>query len=428
MSRAHKVVSGDTLGAISIKYFGTFQKWQKIVTANPQLQGRKTAVDGSPLIFPGDLLVIPDEDATTAAPSTDKTSETVEVADGEHDVSIVIDGKKFTGFTGYEIGLVCDSFDTFSFSAPYDVTIAKIKEAVMPFTFKPCAVYYDGKLLFKGSLLTPDPELSDNEKTITLQGYPVAGILNDCTVPAAKYPADYTNMDIKQIAETVAESYSVPVSFDGDPGDVFEKVNFDPSEVVLSFLKKLAQQRNLLFTNKTDGSLLFFTVKKEKPFVYFEEGKTPLISIKPQFKAQEFFSHITGFSKTQNEEASESFTYENKYLTKKGIFRNTTITVDDAKTKTDVENGVKAYAGRMFADAVAYELTCEGHKNPDGELYKKGMTVCVKAPTAMITKETDFIARNIKLKKDTSGKTATISLVLPGSFSGEIPEALPWEE
>jgi prophage tail gpP-like protein len=428
MSRAHNVISGDTLGAISIKYYGTFQKWQKIVIANPQLQGRKTAIDGSPLIFPGDLLVIPYEDTTTAVASTQQTAETVEVAEGEQDVSIVVDGKKFLGFIGYEINLAYDSFDTFSFSAPYDLALKDIRTACMPFTFKPCAVYYDGALLFKGALLTPDPELTDGEKSITLQGYPVAGILNDCTIPSAKYPGDYAKMNLKEIAETVAESYGVPVSFEDSPGDIFEEVNFEPTETILLFLKKLAQQRGLLFTNKADGGLSFFKSKKEKAFISFEEGKNPLISIKPQFKAQDFFSHVTGFSKTENEDNSLSYTFENKYLTKKGISRCITIMIDDAKTSTDLENGVKAYAGRMFADCVAYELICEGHVNDDGKLFKKGITVCIKAPTAMIIKETNFIARNIKLKKDTEGKTTTMNLVLPGSFLEEIPEALPWEE
>lgn len=59
MSKVHKVVSGDTLGAIAIKYLGSFNKWHDIVLANPQLTGRKTAIDGSPLIFPDDILVIP---------------------------------------------------------------------------------------------------------------------------------------------------------------------------------------------------------------------------------------------------------------------------------------------------------------------------------------------------------------------------------
>ena len=104
MSKVHKVVSGDTLGAIAIKYLGSFNKWHDIVLANPQLTGRKTAIDGSPLIFPGDILVVPVKEKMPGGVTT-----TVEVADGEQDVAIVIGGKKFVGFTGYELNLSFDS-------------------------------------------------------------------------------------------------------------------------------------------------------------------------------------------------------------------------------------------------------------------------------------------------------------------------------
>jgi hypothetical protein len=81
----------------------------------------------------------------------------------------------------------------------------------------------------------------------------------------------------------------------------------------------------------------------------------------------------------------------------------------------------------MFADCVAFELECEGHVNERKEPFQKGMTVRVNAPGAMINGSTEFIARNIKLSRNTGGKTATMNLVLPGSFTGELPEALPWE-
>jgi hypothetical protein len=114
-------------------------------------------------------------------------------------------------------------------------------------------------------------------------------------------------------------------------------------------------------------------------------------------------------------------------LISKGIIRHQSLTIEDAETIGDLENSVNAHAGRMFADCVNFELLCEGHVNENGEIFKKGMTVCVASPSAMIARETDFIARTVKLTRTTEGKTATLGLVLPGSYTGEIPEALPWE-
>ena len=425
MSKKHTVASGDTLGAISIKYLGTSSKWRKIVDVNPQLAGRKTASDGSPLIFPGDNLIIPED--VTEKPTAPQTAQKVTLSDSEQDVSIIIDGKKFTGFTSYEINLSIDSFDTFSFTAPYDLAIKDIKQAIMPFAFKKCEVYYLGDLLFKGYLLTPDPELQAEATEITLQGYPLCGVLNDCTVPPSKYPIQYYNVTLQDIADPIADVYGIKVVYKDGAGDPFTEVGIEPNEKILSFLLKLSQQRKFLFTNDENGRLVFFKPAKESAFMQFKSGVTPLVSISPKFNAQGFYSHITGHTKNDTETDPLSFTYENKFLTEKGIIRHETIIVDDAETQADLENAVKAHAGRMFADCISYSLKSSKHLNDKGKLFKKGMTVCIDAPGAMITRQTNFIARNIKLLRDTSGKTAEIELVLPGSFTDELPEALPWD-
>jgi prophage tail gpP-like protein len=426
MSKTHTVASGDTLGAISTRHLGTFTKWPKIVDANPQLSGRKTASDGSPLIYPGDVLIIPED--KNEKPVSPQTAQTVALSKNkEQDVSIIIDGKKFTGFTSYEVNLSFDSLDSFSFQAPYDTAIKELKTAIMPFAFKECAVYYLGALLFKGALLTPDPELQADATEITLHGYPLCGVLNDCTIPPSKYPIDYNDVTLQDIAGPIAEPYGVKIVFKDGPGDPFTEITYEPTEKILSLLLKLAKQRELLYCNDENGKLVFFKAKKEGAFVSFKQGKKPLLSVSSHFNAQNFYSHITGHTKNDSTHDPYSYTYVNKYLTGKGITRHETILIDDAETAGDLENAVEAHAGRMFADCVSYTLKCEGHLNADKKLFKKGMTVNVEAPGAMINKPTDFIARNIKLLRNESEKTTEMELVLPGSFTGSIPEKLPWE-
>jgi prophage tail gpP-like protein len=426
MSRTHSVRQGDTLGAIAIRYLGNSGKWAKITAANPQLSNRKKAADGSPYIYPGDTLVIP-EDQTESRPAAAQTKTPVVLSGKEQDVSIVIGGEKFTGFTAYNLTLSYDAFDTFSFSAPYDPEVKALRDIIKPFTFNSCEVYYNDVLMFKGTLLTPDPELTDQSSEITLQGYPLCGVLNDCMVPPTKYPLQCMGITMKGIADAACEPYSIPVIFEGEAGPEFTEVSIEPTDKILDFLSRLSKQRNLLFTNNEKGQLVFFNPKPAKAFVSFVEGKSPLISIKSKFSAQDFFSHITGFGKTDAEYPSLSYTFENKYLIHKGIIRHHSLTIEDSETIGDLENAVKAHAGRMFADCVNFELLCENHVNEQNKIFQKGMTVCVLSPSAMIMRETDFIARSVTLSRTTEGKTATLTLVLPGSYTGEIPEALPWE-
>ena len=255
----------------------------------------------------------------------------------------------------------------------------------------------------------------------------MCGVLNDCNVPPAKYPTQYKGLTVKQIADELAQAYSVEVGIQGNAGASFEKVACEPSESILSFLTKLLKQRDLLFTNDEKGNLLFFTAKEQKAAISFIEGEAPLLSITPKFNAQGFYSHLTGFTKTDKENDSLSYTFKNKYLINKGVMRYKSMIIDDAKTQNDLEKAVNTQAGKMFADCVSYELTCEGHILIDNRLCKKGLFVCVKAPKAMIRRETNFIARNIKMIRTGDQKTTQLSLVLPGSYTGKIPEVMPWE-
>jgi len=424
MSRVHKVAAGDTLGAIAARHLGSSAKWGKIASANPQLASRGRAADGSPIIHPGDALIIPANEAARPAGAQAKT---VALSGGERDVAIKIDGKKFTGFTSYELTLAYDSLDTFSASAPYSSAMAELRSAITPFAFKPCDIYYEDSLLFKGTLLTPDPELTDRAGEITLQGYPLCGILNDCAVPPTSYPLQVMGVNMRGIAEAACEPYNIPVVFDGDAGPDFTEVSIEPAEKIAGFLAKLAKQRGLLITNTEKGELLFFAPRRGKAAASFAEGSPPMLSLKARFAAQGFYSHVTGFSKTGPEDPPFSYTLENGYLISKGIMRHHSIIVDDAEGLSGLQKAVEAYAGRMHADCVSYELECDAHHNRDGERFKKGMTVCVLAPTAMVARETNFIAREIKLTRTAEGKRAAMDLVLPGSYTGKLPEAFPWE-
>jgi hypothetical protein len=45
----------------------------------------------------------------------------------------------------------------------------------------------------------------------------------------------------------------------------------------------------------------------------------------------------------------------------------------------------------------------------------------------MIYNEYEFVIRSVRLIKTGDSESATMTLVLPGSFEGKIPEAMPWD-
>lgn len=424
MAKTYTVKAGDTLNKIAVKYYGSAQKWTDIAKANPQLAGRKTIYDGSPIVYDGDVLIIPVDAGGSSA-----VSESVKLdRDAPQDLGLKGLGKYFTGFTGYTLVRSVSGADGFSFSAPWDASKRALRDAFRPFAYPTFDVYFDNDLVFTGTVMTPAPSVGPTAQTITVQGYPLCAVLVDSCLPPSLYPAEYSGLNLRQIAETVCEPFGVGVVVQGDVGAAFEKVDVDLGDKVWDFLSKLAEQRGMFLTNTADGSLLIYRPKVEAVSASFRQGDVPFISCAPEFDSQKMYSHITGYTKTTKDADSQKFTYENKLLIKKGVLRCLGKQIDDADGGT-LEESVKALAGRMFAECVRYKLTVSGHRDKNGRLYRKNMAVSVYAPGAEIYRDTKLLADEVTLTRDDrGGETTTFALVLPESRDGSLPEVFPWEE
>ncbi|MBQ3462307.1 MAG: LysM peptidoglycan-binding domain-containing protein [Clostridia bacterium] len=426
MAKSYTVVSGDTLGKISVSYYGVWKRWTDIVKANPQLEGRRAAVDGSPLIFPGDVLIIPDE--TLPAQESVPKETIVFDENAPQDFSLVINGKKFTGFTALTIKISVASMDAFSFMSKWNADSRGLRDAFRPFVYSPCKLFFGGDVIFNGIVLPPVPQISPDYQIINVQGYPLCGVLIDSCLPPSLFPAEYNGLDLRQIAETVCEPFGVGVVIEGDVGEPFDKVDVGLDDKIWDFLSKLAGQRGMAMTNKFDGRLLIYKPVIKEVSASFIQGEVPFISCVPEFDGQKMYSHITGYTKTTAGADSQKYTYENKLLTRKGVLRCYGKQIDDAVEGT-LEQSVKALAGRMFAGCVKWRLTVSGHRDKNGRLYRENMAVSVKAPGAEIYRETKFLVDEVTLKRDDqAGARTELLLVLPGSRDGTLPEVWPWEE
>ena len=277
-------------------------------------------------------------------------------------------------------------------------------------------------------MLPPSTAVDSGGKTVNVQGYPVCGVLIDSCLPETLFPAEYSGLDLKQIAETVCQPFGVKVTVKGDVGAAFDKVEAELSDKAWDFLKKLAEQRGMVLSNDKDGSLLVYKPEVEAVSASFVQGEFPFISCSSEFDKQGMYSHITGYTKTTNEDKSEKYTYENKLLVKNGVLRCYAQVIED----TDgggLEKAVKSLAAQMLASCVKYRLTVSGHRDKDVKLYHKNMSISVKAPGAEIYKETKLLVDEVTLKRsDGEGAVTEFQLVLPGARTGELPEVFPWEE
>lgn len=401
---------GDTFDLLARRAYGDDRQSALLRSANP---GAVEPFEA------GVVLTAPDQ------PNAPKNRPATVQADSENELALLINGQRFRYWTGISITRSIDSMDTLSISAPFEPDDAQFRATFKPFAFAPVNVTVGGAPLFTGTMLTVDPSLKEDGRTVSAACYSVPAVTGDCTAPASAYPLEWNEAGLRTIAEAAAAPFGLAVLFEGEEGAPFERVSLKPGEKVLQFLITLAQQRGLLVSSTERGQLLFTkAIKTGGPVARLVEGAAPLVDVVPVFNAQDYYSEITGIEPVVVGLRGGQVTVRNPLL--RGVVRPLAFEVSDT-VNADIEAACNAKAGRMFANVVNYSCNVATWRDPSGNLWKPNTTVTLDAPGAMVYGEYEFLVRAVTLSRTSDGgEVATLALTIPGAFDSQVPEALPW--
>lgn len=401
---------GDTFAIVSRVRYGVPDFAGDIAQANP-------GVD-EPL-QPGTVVIVPE--GLDGAPDVPRAT----VRDFERDaVALEINGQRFRFWESVSITRHIDAPRTLTFTAPFEVDRQSFRRTFRPFSYQPLTLTIGGEPVFNGTLVGVDPEISAERKAVNVSAYSRPAVLQDCTPPFGA-DLEFDGFDLRDLARTLARPFGVPVIFQGDPGAAFEREAIGPGVRVAAFLTGLAQQRGFIISDTVRGELLIWKARSGgAPVARLKQGASPLLSVTPQFDPQGYYSHITGMEQTAMGTPGGSFTARNTHLP--GVLRPFTFAVTDA-VSADVEAATRAKLGRMFGSAASYRVEVSTWRDPSGRLWRPNTTVTLEAPDAMVYREYEMLIREVVYDHDGERQTAQLSLVLPGTFTGEIPEALPWD-
>lgn len=404
------MIAGDTFDSIARKQYGTEQEADRIGRANPGVAEPLTA---------GTVLTVP------ALPGSPSDLQTPGPADRDDETAILIDGQRFRFWDKVRITRSIDAMDTVEFSAPFGVDAPGFRETFRPFSFKPVVITVGGEPLFTGTMVAVAPAVENSQKVISVSGYSLPGVLNDCTPPASSFPLEFNDQGLREIAAAIASPFGVSVDFQADQGAIFERVASEPGKKALAFLTELAKQRNLIISSTPRGKLVFWqSTEGGSPVARLQQGSAPVLSVTPFFSPQEYYSHITGIEPVIVGLAGAQFTVKNARL--QGVTRPITFNAPDT-LDADIKAAVEAKAGRMFGNMASYSVSVATWRDPNGKLWEPNATVKLQAPEAMIYNEYEFVIRSVEFNRERALETATLDLVIPGSFSGKVPEVLPWD-
>lgn len=343
-------------------------------------------------------------------------------------VSLTIDAASFRFWENLEFKWSIDSYSSISFSAPLEPSSREFRDTFRPFKYQRCEVSVEDRILFVGTIVGVHPTVSPDRKTVEVTAYALPGVLEDCTAPIEILPFEYTDLKLYTIASTLVKPFGFQVYQVDNTGAPFDKIACDSDKKLHEFIADLAQHRNLVVSNTPEGDLLIWaSVQPGNPVARLSGNESPVESVEASFSPQDYHSEITGFAPPKRGRAGSKWTEKNKWLT--GVLRPASFKFDKIE-KGDAPEATRAAMGRMFAKCVSYTVNLATWRDPHGDLWQPNTTIKLTAPDAMIYTETEFIIREVTLRQDkaSGNESATIGLVLPGAFSGEIPASLPWDE
>lgn len=344
----------------------------------------------------------------------------------DENVSLLVDGKQWNHWNGLEITWSMDTFSTCAFGSPFDPARSEFRQTFRPFTFKPLQVMLDDEPMFTGTMVGIEPTSDSESTSIAVTGYSLPAVINDCSPPVKTAPHSYDKMSLRTIASVLLAPFDVRVDFRGNDYQFQKPLSVKQGTKIFEFLSELAKQSGKLISNTPDGALLCWTpVKPGKPVAALDRSVNPF-EIKATFNSQDYFSEITGFNPASRKKSGCQWTIQNPWL--RNVLRPNSFDLDNIESG-DVVAATTAKMGRMFANMASWTIEdLPTWRDPEGAIWEPNKTVQVFAPNAAIYSLSELIIRNVRFKKSKERHSCSLDLILPGSFSGELPKTLPWDE
>jgi prophage tail gpP-like protein len=351
-------------------------------------------------------------------------------AKNENEISLLINDKLFKYWNDITI---IRSFDTvadqFSLSCPFYPNNKTMKELFRPFMYNECVIYVGEDKVLTGTMMKVIPKNTANSQTVTVEGYSLPGVLADCQAAVSSWPLSIIGLDLKQIAEKLAEPYGIIVTFDGDPGAKFtanDRIEIETDEKIYELLTRLARERGFVISSMPDGEMYFRKTVNERATVRINSGEPPYLNSSAEYNGQERYSDIIILKAGHRGGVGGKYTIKDAELTANGIFRQLVDNADDTE-KGNLKTAAIWRLGRMLAEAIPISLSCIGWRRPDNnKLWQDGQKLIFYSPGDMIYEPTELLIREVKLNKKNNEMTSDFTLVLPESYSGEERKEFPW--
>lgn len=330
-------------------------------------------------------------------------------------------------FNDVKVNLRFDSVaSTFKLNYYFDPDNIEHKELSCVGHFHLCTLEHNNEVLLTGIVLSINFKSGPKKTLVSIGGYSLPGVLEDCEIPTSAYPLQTDSLSLRQIAERYTKPFGLGVvvspSASADMDTVYEETDAKETQSVKSYLSELASQKNIIVSHTPNGNLLFTKASSNQtPIFNFEKGKTPATSMEFVFNGQAMHSTITMFAQSGRDDidTSEEESVTNPYV------RYTTrpkVSVHSSNYDDDTSKAVRnALANelrniQMVIDINTWVL--------GGKIVRPGKIVTVLNPEVYMYKKAKWFIEEVNLSRTASVEEATLKCVLPECYTGETPKYL----
>lgn len=406
MSGTFRTSGGESWNIIARQTTGNDLDADKIRRANPSVPDPIPA---------GTLLQIPQDNL--------EPDDNVEPAE----TKIVVAGQEFGTWDGLEIGRSVDAIGKASFTVPNEPETRAIFRPMSG----PTTVISAGPTLLTGRCESPAAQNTPNSKTLTMSVYSSPGILERYNPPIEKFPMEWENGNLITIANDLCLPHGIYCDFRAAPGPVFKRVDIQPGGVVLQFLADLAQQRGPVISSTAHGSLLVWEgTQPGNPVARLEKGQ-PGVDIKMEIDETRYYSSVTGTVPARTKRNGSKIKGSGAKLTVRNPHANDEVRPYNVEFEDidpgEIDTAVNALAGRIFSAIVSVPVEVATWLDDRGKIWEPNTTIMLKSPEDYIDDWYEFLIADVSLKETSDGaRSAALRCTIPGAYTGDIPEVLPW--
>jgi len=411
----YTVVTGDTLSGIAAQSYGNGRKWPIIWKAN-----QTTLRSGNPdLIFPGEIINVPvDPEQQLVENEIARASSADLKGKDRDDFTFEVDGIEIPIQTGTLIRTMDTAADGFGVNIQWDTENEEIYNLLCPYKYQAVKCYLGGKRVFTGTLYKTSPSISESGVQMALEGATGTADIVDSTM---RPPFESKKITLKDRAEEIIGPLGIPVIYDFEDTEIFDRVTADPTDTIFDHLSSLAKQRGVLISSTREGELIFYRAATAgTPVGTLEEGRFPVRSLSASFDGRSRFNSYKAIANSPNDKRINAVSKDN--LVPKSRFM--TFNADDS-TAGNISAAADWRRSKQLAEALILEIPVDSWYAPSGDLWEENTLVTLVSKSLHIPDGFDFSIKRVEYNFQEDGTTALLSVVPPQVYTGEMLEE-PW--